>query len=94
MKIRLKRGVEKMEVIEEIKKVKIVAGASRGDFSIMEARLLDADGNRIGSKYLSCDELKEKGIIKRSNSFKKAEDWLNTSEGIEWVSTANHYQIF
>lgn len=83
-----------MEVIEGIKKVKIMAGASRGSFSIMEARLFDIDGKRIGSKYLSCDELKEKGIIKRSNSFGKAEKWLNTSEGLEWVSTANHYQIF
>ncbi|UOQ93385.1 hypothetical protein MUO14_23945 [Halobacillus shinanisalinarum] len=79
-----------MKVVE----VSIVAGASLGKFSIMEARLIGVAGERLGVKYLSCDELKEKGVIKRANSFNKAEKWLNTKEGLEWAKDAKHYQIF
>jgi hypothetical protein len=35
--------------------------------------------------------LKEMDIVKRWNSFGKAEKWLNTEEGLAWVSTAKHY---
>lgn len=80
-------------IVEGIKKVKIIAGASVNMFSIMEARLLDDNKKYLGCKFISCDELKDKGIIKRANSFGKAEKWLNTEEGLEWVRTATHHPI-
>jgi hypothetical protein len=86
--------VEILNKIEGIKKVEVTAGASRGKFSIMEVRLRGEENKYLGTKCISCDELKDKGVIKRSNSFNKAEEWLNTEEGIEWVSTAKHHQIF
>ena len=86
------KGVEK--VIKGVKKVTIKGGASVNRFSIMEARLKDDVDRFCGTKYLSCDSLKEKGVIKRANSFQKAERWLNTEEGLAWVETAKHHQIF
>ena len=86
------KGTEK--IIEGVKSVKVVAGASLNRFSIMEAKLKDEEGKYLGTKYLSCDTLKIKGVIKRADSFKKAEEWLNTEEGRTWVETAHHHQIF
>ena len=84
-----------MKRIEGVEKVLVVGGGlTNGKHSVLEARLLGADDNYIRTKYLSCADLKEKGIIKRYDSFKKAEKWLNTKEGPEWVSTAIHCQIF
>jgi hypothetical protein len=80
--------------IDGVKKVKVVAGASIGKLSIMEVWLFDENEERIGIKYISVAELKEKNIIKKSNQFKKAEEWLNTEEGLSWVAEAKHWQIF
>jgi hypothetical protein len=80
--------------IDGVKKVKVVAGASIGKLSIMEIWLFDENEERIGIKYISVAELKEKNIIKKSNQFKKAEEWLNTEEGLSWVAEAKHWQIF
>lgn len=80
--------------IDGVKKVKVIAGASIGKLSIMEVWLFDKNEERIGTKYINVAELKEKNIIKRSNQFKKAEEWLNTEEGLSWVAEAKHWQIF
>jgi|HigsolmetaAR206D_1030411.scaffolds.fasta_scaffold00120_51 hypothetical protein len=80
--------------IEGVKKAKIVAGASRGKLSIMEVWLFDEKEEILGTKYINVAELKEKNIIKRANQFKKAEEWLNTEEGLSWVSEAKHWEIF
>lgn len=80
--------------IDGVKKVKIVAGASIGKLSIMEVWLFDENGDLIGTKYINVNELKAKNIIRKSNQFKKAEEWLNTEEGLSWVAEAEHCQIF
>ena len=83
-----------MGKVEGVSKVVVTAGATRGNVSIIEVRLRNEKGKYLGTKHLSCDELKAKGVIKRVDSFKKASEWLNTEEGLEWVSTAKSYDIF
>lgn len=78
----------------EVISVEIVAGATYKKFSIMEANLYSRHKKLVETKNLSCDALKAKGIIKRSDSFKKAREWLNTKEGLKWVRDATHHDIF
>ncbi len=74
--------------MSEIVSVKIIASASGGMFGsgIHEARLLDGEGNRITNIYVPVSDLKERGVIKRSNHMGKSEKWLNTQEGLKYIN--------
>jgi hypothetical protein len=77
-------------VVEGVVKVKVMAGTKFGDFAMMETRLYDTEGEYIRNKNISVNDLKAKGVVSRWNSFGKAEKWLNTEEGLTWISTAKH----
>jgi hypothetical protein len=84
-----------VEKLEEPKKViKIVASATkrvgRKTEGIYEVII---DGS-TRHKYLPMNELKELAGLKRSNQFGKAEDWLNTEEGLSWALKTPHVSIF
>lgn len=80
--------------MREYTKLKVVAGASRGTMAIMEVAPYTEDGKPLSHKYINVADLKAKGIVKRSNSFGKAESWLNTPEGMAFYDKAEHCQIF
>lgn len=45
------------------------------------------EGKRVlGVFKVDVDDLKEKGVLKRANAFKKAETYLNTEEGFEFMT--------
>lgn len=75
-------------------KLKVGAGASRGSMAIMEVVPYDSDGKPLTHKYINVADLKARGVVKRSNSFGKAEAWLNTKEGMKFFDEAEHCQIF
>jgi DNA-binding PadR family transcriptional regulator len=77
----------KNKLIEDRKvgRIEIRAGATIGKLQLFEIWFYDTEGKRFSSKYINIDHLKRTGVIKRSNSFKKAEAWLNTPEGLEWA---------
>jgi hypothetical protein len=76
------------------KRIKIVASATkkvgRKTEGIYEVVMDDSKKH----KYLPMNELKDFAGLKRSNQFKKAEDWLNTKEGREWAINTPHVAIF
>lgn len=51
-------------------KVEIVDSASIGKLQIFECHEF-LDGKNVGYKYVNVARLKEKGVIKKANSFKK-----------------------
>jgi len=83
-----------MPATEEVIAVKVVAGMTVGKSSVMEVHLTGEQEKYLGCKYVSCQELKERGVIKRSNSFEKAEKWLNAPEGLKWVAEAKSYRLW
>lgn len=54
--------------------------------SFFEIYFLGEDDKRLSTKYISCKQLKRMGVIKRNDSFDKAERWLNTKEGKAWLA--------
>lgn len=76
-----------------MREIKVKAGASIGKLQIMECWVLE-NGKRIGSKYINVSHLKEKGVIKKANSFKKAEEFLNTKEGFKFYNETPHTPLF
>ncbi|WP_379969265.1 hypothetical protein [Ectobacillus sp. sgz5001026] len=77
--------------LDEVNKIEVVTGVSIGQLNVMEVRFLDNKKRRVGYKYINAEDLKVKGIIKKVNSFRKAESWLNTIEGRKWaVMEAKH----
>lgn len=75
------------------KEIKVVAGASVGKLHIMECRLYE-DGKRVSGKYINVENLKALGVVKRVDSFNKAEDFLNTEEGLKFYESTPHTPIF
>lgn len=80
--------------MREYAKLKVVAGASRGTMAIMEVAPYTTSGEPLSHKYINVADLKGRGVVKRSNSFGKAEDWFNTPEGMKFYDEADHCQIF
>ncbi|MGF0347645.1 hypothetical protein ACQR3P_28810 [Rhodococcus sp. IEGM1300] len=76
----------------DISRVEVVAHAKIRSFVVMECVLVDINGHAIDLKYIKSSELKEKGVIKRHDATQKAERWLNTQEGREWVFHAIDYK--
>lgn len=50
--------------------------------------------DRWKHKYLPLNELKEKSGVKRVNSTKKIEEWLNSEEGYKWAKDVPAANIF
>lgn len=80
--------------MREYTKLEVVAGASHGPISIMEVAPYTAEGKPLSHKYINVASLKAKGVVKRANSFGKAEKWLNTPEGMTFYDEAEHCQLF
>lgn len=69
--------------VDKSKKIKIIASASMGKLQIFECR--EYEGTKaVDSKYINVALLKDKGIIKTINQTKKAEEFLNTKEGMQF----------
>ncbi|PFR93489.1 hypothetical protein [Priestia megaterium] len=73
--------------------IKVEAGATIGKLQIIECHKYDDNGAEIGYKYIDVKALKDAGVIKRANSFKKAQQFFNTSKGLEFYDKANHMSI-
>lgn len=69
--------------MDKVKKIEIGALVMGSFFEIY---FLGEDDTRLSTKYISCKQLKRMGVIKRNDSFNKAEKWLNTAEGRAWVA--------
>ncbi|WEA47267.1 hypothetical protein [Priestia aryabhattai] len=74
--------------------IKVQAGATIGKLQIMECHKYNDEGKEISYKYIDIKPLKDDGIIKKANSFKKAEAFLNTPEGIEFYDISSHMRIW
>lgn len=72
------------------KRIKIVASATKKVGRKTEGIYEVVIDDSLKHKYLPMNELKELAGLKRSNQFKKAEEWLNTKEGREWALKAPH----
>ncbi len=75
-------------------RIKITAVATIGKVSVMECQRYDEKGNALDYKFVDVHALKEAGVIKRADSYKKAENFLNTPEGIKFYQEAHHMKIF
>lgn len=76
----------------EISRVQVLAYAKFHSFAIMECVLVDINGHAIDLKYINSSELKQKGVIKRHDATQKAERWLNTDIGKEWIIHSKDYK--
>ncbi len=75
--------------LDEVSKIKVATAT--GNLNVMEVRFLNSKKRWVGFKLINVEDLKAKGIIKKANSFRKAESWLNTDEGRKWaVMEAKH----
>lgn len=74
-------------------RIKVKASASVGKLQIMECWKYEGD-KRVGSKYINVAHLKSSGVIKRSDSFRKAEEFLNTEEGLKFYEETKHTPLF
>lgn len=54
--------------------------------SLYDVRVWEEGKRFLGVFKVDADELKQKGILKRANAFKKAETYLNTEEGFEFTT--------
>lgn len=72
------------------KRIKVIASATRKlgrkTDGIYEVKMDESSKH----KYLPMGELKELSGAKRSNQFKKIEEWLNTAEGRKWAKETPH----
>ncbi|ASJ54887.1 hypothetical protein BP422_15720 [Brevibacillus formosus] len=73
-------------MLKDIAKVEGVASAKGGMFGegVQEYRVTDSE-NRSIHLYVPVNFLKEKGLTKRYDFMKKAEEWLNTEEGKQYL---------
>lgn len=76
----------------EISRVEVVAHAKIRSFVVMECVLIDVNGRPFDLKYVKSSELKEQGVIKRHDATQKAERWLNTDIGKEWITHSKDYK--
>lgn len=74
------------------KKIKVVAGASVGKLQVMECWVYEGR-ERVSSKFINVKCLKDLGVVKRANSFGKAEKFLNTEEGLKFYEETPHTPI-
>lgn len=77
--------------IETGTKIKIKASAmfGSGKKALRIFECWEYDGNHaVGSKYIDVALLRKKGIVKTTNQSKKAEEWLNTREGLQFFKDA------
>ena len=72
------------DTVEKIHRIEIIASAGIGRRSFFELHFYDSDDRYYLSKIVSCDPLKEMGVMKRVSA-NKAEKWLNTEEGKRWA---------
>lgn len=75
-------------------RIKVTAVATVGMVSVMECIQYDDSGTQLGYKFIDVYALKEEGVIKRADSCRKAEAYLNTPEGQRFYEKALHMKIF
>lgn len=73
-------------------KVKIIGSGSIGKLQMFECWEYE-DKQKIGNKIINIKPLKEMGIIKRSNSYTKAEQFFNSEEGRKWYLEAENINL-
>lgn len=54
--------------------------------SLYDVRVWGEGNQVLGTFKVDAGDLKAKGILKRSDAFKKAETYLNTEEGFEFMT--------
>lgn len=65
--------------------IKAIARFGSGKKALRIFECWEYDGNKeVFSKYVNVAYLQDKGIIKTTNQSRKAEEWLNTPEGLEF----------
>ncbi|MEE6134571.1 MULTISPECIES: hypothetical protein [Bacillaceae] len=74
--------------------IKVTATATARRVSVMECQRYDNQGKALDYKFIDIQALKEAGVIKRADSCKKAEIFLNTPEGMKFYQEAHHMKIF
>ena len=77
-------------------KIEIRASASIGKLQLFECHEYEGEGKDkklFGIKIINIKPLKEMGIIKRSNSYTKAEQFLNSEDGMKWYQDAENVRI-
>ena len=68
-------------------KIKIKASGSFNGLQVFECWEYE-EKQKVGYKIININPLKEMGIIKRSNSYTKAEHFLNSEDGMKWYQEA------
>ena len=64
---------------------KSVASAKFYGFKFFEVHLRNSENRLVGIVNMHLNHLKEKGIVKTLNSFKKLDVWLATEEGLNYA---------
>lgn len=70
--------------------IKVTASGSRGKLQVLECHQYNNDGKEVGYKFINAKLLKDKGIIKKFPGYKKADEFLNTDEGLRFYEEAKH----
>lgn len=81
-------------MLKDIASVEGKACAKGGMFGsgVQEYEVKDSEGRRT-RLYVPVGDLKERGLTKRYDHFKRAEEWLNTDEGKEYLKKL-HPKVF
>jgi len=74
--------------------IKVKAAATLEKVQVMECHKYNDEGKEVSYKYIDVKTLKEEGIIKSIRSTRRAEQFLNTPEGIEFYDKAHHMRIW
>ncbi|RNB90180.1 hypothetical protein EDM59_01655 [Brevibacillus nitrificans] len=62
-----------------------VASAKFYGFKFFEVHLRNPENRLVGIVNMHLNHLKEKGVVKTLNSFKKLDAWLETDDGLNYA---------